>query len=409
MKINIFNVMKKRKNLFFVVVLLAAFAQLFLGCSNESRLTEKYKEQKNNNIHENSDRNKIIHLSEETKKIIEIETVKAEYRPFKLFLQAVGKVIAPQNRIAIVSYVFPARISKIYVRIGDWVKKGQKLIELESVEVGEAKSIFYKAIADYELAKANYEREERLFKQDIGARKNLLAAEAEYKVAQANLNAAEKKLHLLGFNEEQIKILIETHQISPVIVLYAPIAGKIIKNNAFLGAMVDQTTEILTIMDPTVLWIDAEIYEKDIDKIKIAQEVEISVLAFKEEKFSGKVSFISDTLNEETRTITVRTEVINNGYKLKPGMFADIKIFIDKKNRVIALPERAILDDRDRKIVFLKKGDGFLVEEVEVGSSYNGYTEILKGVKKGDEVVVKGNYQLKSELHEEVLKKGHVH
>ena len=227
-----------------------------------------------------------IALTEEETKAVEIQTVKASYLPLRSQLAAMGKVIAPQQRKAIVSYAFPARISQIHIRIGDWVKKGQKLVTLQSEEVGSAKSEFYKALADYELTQINSERQKRLFDRGVGAKKDFLTSEADLKVAQVNLNAAEKKLHVLGFSEEEIKIISETHQINPVISLYAAIAGKIIQNNAVLGAMVDQATEILVIMNPTVLWIDAEIYEKDIAKIRLGQKVEVSVPDYPGEKFT---------------------------------------------------------------------------------------------------------------------------
>jgi cobalt-zinc-cadmium efflux system membrane fusion protein len=351
----------------------------------------------------------VVELSAEEEKAINIQTTYASYRPLRTHLQALGKVFAHPKRKAIVSYPFPARISQIHIKIGDWVKTGQKLLTLQSEEVGTAKSEFYKAMADFELAKVNYERQKRLFDRGVGAQKDYLASEAEYKVAQANLNAAEKKLHVLGFTEDQVKTISENHQISPVITLYAPISGKIIENKAILGAMVDQESEILTILDPSLLCIDAEIYEKDIAKIRIGQQVEISVPAYPGETFMGQIRYISDVLNEETRTITVRTEVANREYKLKPGMFADIKIYLNHQSESLVLPVQALLDEKDEKIVFLKVGGKYLPQIVDVGTRDGEYVEILSGIKKGDEIVTKGNFQLKSKLYEEILKKAGVH
>lgn len=351
----------------------------------------------------------VIDLSEEEKEMVEIETVKASLRPLKSQLTAMGKVLAHPLRKAIVSYAFPARISEIHVKIGDWVRTGQKLITLQSEEVGTAKSEFYKAMADHELAKVNFEREKRLSDRGVGAKKDLFSKEAGLKVAEANLDAAEKKLHVLGFTEDQIRVISETHQINPIITLFAQVSGKIIQNNAILGAMVDQETEILTIMDPTLLCIDADIYEKDIAKIRNGQEVEVSVPAYPRETFLGKISYISDVLKEETRTITVRTEVENKGFKLKPGMFADIKIYLNHQEKALVLPEEAILEDKGEKIVFIKKEGTYHPQVVEIGAVEEGYVEILSGVQEGDEVVTKGNYQLKSKLYDEILKKAGVH
>jgi len=351
----------------------------------------------------------IVELTEVEQEVIEIETARASYKPVRSELAAMGKVLANQYKKAIVSYPFPARIAEIHVKTGDWAKSGQKLVTLQSEEVGKAKSEFYKARADYELAKVSFEREKRLFERGVGAKKNFLSAETDLKVAEANLNAAEKKLHVLGFTEEEVKVIAKTHQINPIITLFAPISGKVIAQNAVLGAMVDEGTEILVIMDPTLLWIDAEIYEKDIAKIRIGQEVEVSVPAYPGEKFSGKISFISDVLNEETRAITVRAEVKNDGYKLKPGMFADIKISLNHRNEVLVLPLEAILDEKEQKMVFVKKDGKYYPRLVKTGTMENHFVEILSGVREGEEVVTKGNYQLKSKLYEDLLKSGHIH
>ena len=360
-------------------------------------------------IESGMNRNDSITLSADEKNMVNIQTTPVTLMPMRSHLTALGKVLAHPRRQAIVNYAFPARISEIHIRIGDWVKQGQRLVTLQSEEVGTAKSEYYKAQSDFELAKVNYEREKRLYDRGVGAQKDYISTEAERKVAEANLNAAEKKLHVLGFSEEEVAAISESHQINPIITLYAAIAGKIIQNNAILGGMVDQGTEILVIMDPTILCVDADIYEKDIAKIKIGQKVEVSVPAYPGEIFLGDTRYISDVLNEETRTITVRTQVNNENMKLKAGMFADMKIFLNHESQALVIPKEAILEDKGDKIVFIKRGDQFQLQVVETGARENGFVEILSGLSEGDEIVTKGSYQLKSKLYEEILKRGHVH
>ncbi len=350
-----------------------------------------------------------ITLLDQELEAVDIRTALASLQPLKSELTAMGKVIARQNNKAIVSYAFPARISQIHIKIGDWVKKGQRLVTLQSEEVGNAKSEFYKAQADHELARVNHERQQRLFDRGVGAQKDLLTAEADLKVAQANLDAAEKKLHVLGFSEQEVSTITESHQINPIISLYAPIAGKIIQNNAVLGSMIDQETEILVLMDPTILWTDAEIYEKDISKIRLEMTVTLNVPAYPGETFSGKITYIGDVLKEDTRTITVRAEVENRDYKLKPGMFASIWIALNHQSQALVVPQEAVLEDKGDKITFIKRGEQFFLQVVHTGALDNGYVEILRGLAEGDEVVVSGGYQLKSKLYEEILKSGHIH
>lgn len=348
-------------------------------------------------------------LTPQEERGFEITTVRAAYRPLQSLHSAMGKVLAPQTRMAKVSYAFPARIAAIHVQIGDWVEKGQRVLTVQSEEVGRAKSEYYKAVADLELARSNYERERRLFGRGVGAQKNALASEVQFKVAQTNLDAAEKRLHVLGFSEADVKAMAESHQINPEIALFAPISGKVIEQKAVLGSMADQNTELMTIMDPSVLWVDAEIFERDIGRIRIGQDVRVSVPAWPGEVFTGKVSYIGDLLNQETRTVTVRTEVQNRGFKLKPGMFADVIISLNGSQKLLAVPAEALLDDRNQKIVFVKEGGRYIPRVVDAGQVQNGFCAISSGLQEGEEVVVKGNYTLKSRMYDELLKKAGVH
>ena len=338
-----------------------------------------------------------------------ITTVKASYQSVHALHPAMGRVLAPQFRMAKVSYAFPARIAAVHARIGDWVDRGQPVLTVQSEEVGHAKTEFYRAIADLELAKKNYEREKRLVDYGVGAMKNALTTEAELKVAQVNLDAAEKKLHVLGFSEEEVSAIAVTHQINPEITLFAPIHGRVIEHNAVLGGMIDQSADLMTIMDPTLLWVDADIFERDIAKIRIGQEVQIKALAYPSEAFRGKISYIGETMNQETRTINVRTEVQNPDLKLKHGMFADITILLNGGQKVLTVPMEAILDDRDEKIVFVKTDGLFMPRLVQLGSQQNGYCGIAEGLEEGEEVVAKGAYMLKSKLYDAMLRKAHIH
>lgn len=353
-------------------------------------------------------RNRVI-VSDSQKDAIGIELVKAVYQPVRTELSAVGKVLAPRPRMAMVSYAFPARIAEIHVNIGDWVKPGQVLFTIQSEEVGTAKTAYYMAVADLELAETNLEREKRLFERGVGAQKNLLAAQSELKVANTTLEAAEKKLHVLGFSEEEVASIAETHQISPIIQLFAPIAGKVTEQNALLGEMIDQSTELMTIMDPRILWVDAEIYERDIAKIRVGQQVRVSVPAYPGETFTGKLSYISDKLDDETRTIKVRTEVENRDLRLKPGMFASIDILLSNQSKALVIPVEAVLDDHDEQIVFVEIDGEYVPRVVEVGARQLGFYEIKNGIEEGDRVVTTGNFQLKSKGYEELLGGTHVH
>lgn len=350
-----------------------------------------------------------VSMTEEEMNAIDLQTEAIAYRSLDADLSAIGTVVAPPRTKAIVSYAFPARISEVHVRLGDWVEEGERLVTLESEEVGSARADYYRSVADYDLARANHERQRRLLDRGVGARKDAITAETELAVAQSSLDAAEKKLHMLGFTESQVLEMAETHQVNPSISLYAPIGGKIVDNNAVMGARIDQQTEILTVMDSHVLRVDVEIYEKDIAQIRMGQSVEARVPAYPDEVFVGRIQYISDFFKEDTRTITVFMEIANTDYKLKPGMFADITIHLNHHDSVLALPRSAVLDDGPLKLVFVKRGDEYVPVVVEIGVEENGFLQALSGVVEGDVVVTNGNFQLKSIMYEDILEGGHTH
>jgi cobalt-zinc-cadmium efflux system membrane fusion protein len=353
---------------------------------------------------------RMVEISEPEGRSLQLETAAVERRALASRLRAMGQVLADPYRRAIVSYPFPARVSRIDARIGEWVDPGQELLVLQSEEVGEATSAFYRARADHALARANFERESQLLENGVGARKNHTLAESELRVAEANLEAAEKKLHVMGFTEEDIRRLGETHQILPTIALHAPIAGKVVTSNAVLGGMIDQGTEILTILDPTRVWVEAAVYEKDIARVKVGQRAQVSVAAYPDEAFQGIIAYVGDLLDPETRTVTARTEVPNPQMKLKPGMFAELTIELAQNGGALAVPDEAVLQDQEWSMVFVWKDSlRFEPRLVVLGTRGGGFVEVARGLQAGERVVTRGNFQLKSKLNEALLHAAHIH
>jgi cobalt-zinc-cadmium efflux system membrane fusion protein len=353
--------------------------------------------------------NNQIVLSDESRSSIGIQTEAVVKRQDRSFLKAMGKVIIPLDRQAIISYAFTARVAEGHVDLGDRVSKGQHLVTLESEEVGSAMSEFYKTSADLELSSMNLEREKRLFDNGVAPRKNLLAAETNFKIARVSQEAAEKKLHVLGFSEQQVLQIGSSHQISPRITLYSPIAGKIVSSRLVRGMMTEPATEILVIVDLNELWIAAEIYEKDIAQIKIGQKVEARVPAYPDKAFSGRIGYISDTIQEETRTVTVRIQVQNQEETLKPGMFADLHIFFNGSREILAVPASAVLEEGGEQIVFVQAGNHYLRRPIQTGSRIGAVWEVLTGLQPGEKVVTQGLLHLKSMLSDSLRQSAHIH
>ncbi len=323
-----------------------------------------------------------------------------EVRPTVLVVSvtAPSKVRADQDRVALVGPTIEGRISHVFASWGDRVTAGQVLAHLESVEVGQAKAAYFQAKAALGLAEANLERKRLLFEEKIVPQKDLLEAEAEYTTVTAEADAAEKALHVIGFTEEEVAGLSESHDLTAIMPVIAPLSGTIVDRQAIVGALAEPSSELFTIIELSTVWVDAEVYEKDLDKIRLGQRVEILVAAHPGEVFYGRVKYIGDALDDERRTTVVRTTVDNRDGRLKPGMFATSRIIVTERDGAIVLPEGAVLEQNGRSVVVVEKNARYELKEVIPGIARDGMIEILGGLEIGERVVTQGHNQIAAEI-----------
>jgi cobalt-zinc-cadmium efflux system membrane fusion protein len=331
-------------------------------------------------------------------------------------IPATGKILVPENSVAVIGPVNQGRIVRLYAGQGTRVRKGQKLADLESADIDQAEADYLKALADYEnalrssaaevkLAQANYDRNKLLYEQKVTAGKNLQAAEHDLEVAKAAgensvngtraaLTAARRHLLILGLNDATIDALAKKTDLAATFSLNSPMDGIVVERNATVGASVGTDTNLFKIIDLSRVWIDADVFEKDLPRVRPGQEVKLKVTAFPESTFSGKVILINSVVDPDTRTVKVRTEVANPDGRLKPDMFANVQIVTDVNRAAISIPQSAVLNDEGKTIVFVAEGNGYKKRQVQAGIRNNDRVEIVDGLSAGDKVVVKGNYLL---------------
>ncbi len=329
---------------------------------------------------------------------------------------ATGKILVSEDRMANIGPVHEGRLVRLYAGQGSNVKKGQKLADLESADIDQAEADYLKALADYEnarrtsvaevkLAQATYDRTKMLYEKTITAGKNLQAAEHDLEVAKAladstvagtraALTAARRHLRILGLKESDVDALVNKPNLAAVFSLTSPIGGIVVERNATIGATVGTDANLFKIIDISRVWIDANVFEKDLERVRRGQEVKVSVPAFPGSSFAGKVILISSVVDPETRTVKVRTEVPNPDSKLKPDMFANVEIITDMHRTAISIPQSALLNDGGQTVVFVAAGSDYQKRTVTAGIQSNDRVEILDGLQAGDKVVVKGNYLL---------------
>lgn len=352
--------------------------------------------------------------SEAASHAIETETVALS--PIAGIIPATGKVLVSENRVAVIGPVHEGRLVRLYAGQGSKVKKGQKLADLESADIDQAEADYLKALADAEnarrtsaaevkFAQATYERTKLLYEKTITAGKNLQAADHDLEVAKASaassvastkaaLTAARRHLLILGLKESAVDALASKPDLAAVFSLTSPIEGIVVERNATIGATVGADANLFKVIDISRVWIDANVFEKDLARVRVGQEVKVAVPAFPGSSFSGKVILVSSVVDPETRTVKVRTEVPNPDGRLKPDMFANVEIITDLHRTAISIPQSAVLKDGEKSVVFVADGSGYKKRAVITGIQSNDRVEIVDGLSAGDKVVVKGNYLL---------------
>ena len=177
-----------------------------------------------------------------------------------------------------------------------------------------------------------------------------------------------------------------------------------------MGERTDPAKALFRIADLSTVWVIANVYPNDIAKVQVGQTATVRIGAYKDRVFKGKIAWVSDVLDERTRTLKVRIEVGNGARLLKPGMFANAAVVIAKTQSDIVVPVAAVIRHRGESVVFIRMGRGeFSRREVAIGTKSDQMVQLLRGVKAGECVVTRGTFALKSELDKGAFKGGHGH
>lgn len=321
----------------------------------------------------------VITLTEDALKIAGIQTEKAELRQVPQKIHATGDLAFNQKRMMNLTSRVAGRIEDVSAFLGDQVKEGQSLLSLYSPDFLTSQAEFLQAA----------ERLRRV------ARDNL---QDEITTAKSLLDSAKSKLVLLGMKEEVFKELEETRQIKPLLSVCAPISGTIVESPIIRGDQIPEGTTLFKIADLSLLWVHAHIYEKDLSRIKPGMPALVKVHAYPDQAFRGTLTFLNDVVDEKTRTVIGRVEVLNVRGLLKPGMYAEVEFILPSGAEALLVPEAALQDIEGKKVIFLPAGDrSFRFQEVTLGQKLNGWVEVVKGLSAGD-AYVRDGFILKSEV-----------
>ncbi|MDN5942478.1 MAG: efflux RND transporter periplasmic adaptor subunit, partial [Nitrospira sp.] len=315
-----------------------------------------------------------------------------------------GKVVPNYHATADVTTLVRGRVIDVYADFGDQVKTGDLLAMLYSEELAMAQSTYLKADARLYVAEQAYDRAKYLLTEKVLALATAQKRKGEMLALRAEKREGRDRLKLYGMSDEQILHLDGENAIRPSVPIMAPFDGRVIVRNLTKGEVVETTEKLFTVADLHEVWVIANIPEKDIEYIhpdgsSISQSVEVLVKAYPDQIFHGEITYVGDVLDVATRTMRLRLELPNPDKKLKPEMFATVRVYSEPEPNVLAVSEAAIQRDRNREFVFVKKDKhSFEARDVSLGESNGEIVKVLDGLVEGDQVVTAGSFILKSEL-----------
>ncbi len=307
----------------------------------------------------------VLTLSPEQSAAAGIKTAEIQEQEIAEQLTLTATIRPDQDRITHVAPRVSGRIVKVQANLGDSVKAGQTLAVLDSLEVGEAHSAWLQARTAYQVAMADFERAEMLHGEQIIAQKDHLRAHAEYEKSKAALAAAADKLRMLGVNPAPSA---DGKAVS-TFPLTSSLAGTVIEKHAIHGELAEPDKQIFTVADLSKLWIEANLFEKDLGRVKVGADATVTVAAYPDAVFHGKLTYIAAVVDKETRTVAARVEVANPDGRLKPEMFATAAIHTGGKGKGLLLPDEALVLLQGQPTVFVREKDGYAPRKSPAGPS----------------------------------------
>lgn len=319
-----------------------------------------------------------VKISPERVQMIGVQSEVASRRNLVRPIRAVGTVQFDERQTYVVSTRYEGWIEKLLVNTtGEKVLRGQPLMEIYS--------------PDLVLAQQEY----ALLRQSIAESRGGGSAATSRRLLQG----AEQRLRYLDFPAGALQSLRAGGQPKPIVAIPSPVSGTVIDKPALKGMRFMPGEALYKIVDMSTVWLIAEVFEQDLANIRVGQDATITVRAYPERTFSGRVAFIYPVVGQETRTARVRIEMPNPDDLLKADMYANVEIASPLGPRdVLAIPESAVIDSGTRQVVLIDHGDGrFEPRAVKLGDRAEGYVAVIDGVSADERVVVSANFLIDAE------------
>jgi cobalt-zinc-cadmium efflux system membrane fusion protein len=321
-------------------------------------------------------------------------------------LRVAGQIDYDEQALTRIGASVTGRVTQINAQLGNEVKKGDTLALINSSELSNSQLAYLKARSEKEFHRRTVQRAKTLFEADVISAAELQRRESEYEVASAQTRAAQDQLRVLGVNLKAMEELATTGAIDSVASVMATIKGVVVERKVTTGQVVQPADVLFTVADLSRVWAVAQVPEQQVAQVKVGQSVRIEVPALENEKLIGKLIYVGQTVNPESRTVLVRTELDNTSGRLKPSMLASMLIESTPTKRVV-VPITAIVREQDADYVFIEEKPGsFRLKPVRLSSEHNGQRVVLDGLSQGTRIVSDGAFHLNNHRNLKDMEKG---
>lgn len=342
-----------------------------------------------------------IPLSEKQLKAVDLKMGEAQEREMDAMLHVNGSLVLRAQDMGNVSSLMGGIVKNVYVKEGQMVSRGQVVATIENTDVVTLQREYYTAYKESEMARLELDRQKTLASAGAGIKKTLQMSEKNYKVAKANLLGTGRQLQQMGISTKEVA----KGKFTTVFPLRAPISGTVSDMQASLGSYADMQTPLMKIRNNHAVECDLNVFEKDIAKVKVGDQVLVSLTNQPGVNVSGRVYGMNQYLNKGTKSVAVHVKLdAKRGAKLFEGMYVSGQIATGRQ-LCMTLPDKAIVSADGKQYVFAlnqqhSKGGtySFSRHEVTTGVSNNGYTEVAlcKHLKKGQKIVTDNAFYLAS-------------
>ena len=315
-------------------------------------------------------------------------------------VRAPGVVEPNTYKQIVVTPLVAGRITRVIAQLGQHVTRGQTLAEIFSPELADAQTRYITARAELEAHEQELARTEKLVTLGAASKQELERTHAEHTSRQAEVQSIASRLRLLGLSAKTIDSLAPGSAINAATAVPVPIDGVVTERDANVGANVDQSAKLFTIVDLSTVWVVADLFEKDFSRVRVGSAATITTRAYPDLALRGRASYIDPQVNTETRTAKVRIEVSNSKNELRLGMLAEALFQADDGGTTVLVPRTAVQNVGDRSVVYLanaKESGKFIEREVKLGAPAGTSVAVLMGVSPGDLVVTEGSFYLRAE------------